>query len=122
MLRLLCRFALSATVASVGIAAAEAHAFLDHASPTVGGEVARPAEVTLWFSEEVEPIFSGVIVTNAAGDRLDDGKIVADPHNAQELHVPLKPLWPGVYKVQWHVVSVDTHRTEGDFSFTVAPG
>jgi hypothetical protein len=34
----------------------------------------------------------------------------------------VKPLMPGVYQVHWHVISVDTHRTEGNFSFTVAPG
>jgi copper resistance protein C len=31
----------------------------------------------------------------------------------------VKPLAPGVYQVQWHVISVDTHRTQGNFSFTV---
>jgi hypothetical protein len=30
-------------------------------------------------------------------------------------------LLPGAYRVHWHVVSVDTHMTEGDFSFTVKP-
>jgi methionine-rich copper-binding protein CopC len=25
----------------------------------------------------------------------------------------------GTYKASWHVLSVDTHTTEGDFSFTV---
>jgi len=31
------------------------------------------------------------------------------------------PLAPGRYRVKWHVLSVDTHVTEGDFTFTVAP-
>jgi len=31
------------------------------------------------------------------------------------------PLPPGLYKVTWHAVSVDTHRTQGDFSFSVKP-
>jgi len=33
----------------------------------------------------------------------------------------LPPLTPGHYKVSWHVVSVDTHRTEGSFSFDIQP-
>jgi methionine-rich copper-binding protein CopC len=28
-------------------------------------------------------------------------------------------LKAGVYHVQWRVISVDTHRTQGNFSFTV---
>jgi methionine-rich copper-binding protein CopC len=35
--------------------------------------------------------------------------------------VPLKALRPGTYRVSWHAVSIDTHRTEGAFTFTVKP-
>jgi methionine-rich copper-binding protein CopC len=28
-------------------------------------------------------------------------------------------LSPGTYRVHWHVLSVDTHKTEGSFSFRV---
>ena len=49
----------------------------------------------------------------------------ADPHvdaaDPTLLHVSVKLLTAGTYKVHWHVLSVDTHRTEGNFSFTVAP-
>jgi len=31
----------------------------------------------------------------------------------------LPQLKPGRYRVRWHVVSVDTHRTEGSFEFSV---
>jgi copper resistance protein C len=30
-------------------------------------------------------------------------------------------LAPGSYKVIWRVLSVDTHVTEGDYKFRVAP-
>jgi hypothetical protein len=36
-----------------------------------------------------------------------------------QLRVPLKTLPPGTYKVIWRVLSVDTHRTQGDFTFRV---
>jgi hypothetical protein len=52
--------------------------------------------VTLCFREKVIPAFSSFIVTNAAGNRVDDGKIAVDPHNAQELRVALQPLAPGI--------------------------
>ena len=100
--------------------AALAHAFLDHALPAVGATVAQaPTEVTLWYTQALEMAFTGVEVTNAAGQRVDTGQVALDPKDPQELHVPLRPLAPGEYKVTWHALSVDTHRTTGDFSFTV---
>jgi copper resistance protein C len=97
-----------------------AHAFLDHALPAVGATVTQaPTEVTLWFTQALEPSFTGCAVTNAAGQRVDTGQVMVDPKDPQELHVPLKALTPGEYKVSWHVLSVDTHRTVGDFSFTL---
>src|SRR6266705_549124 len=54
---------------------ATAHAFLDHAEPRVGNKVdAAPREVTLWFTQKLEPAFSTITVTNAAGQRVDTGK------------------------------------------------
>jgi len=65
------------------VAAADAHARLDHASPAAGSAARRPPqEVTLWFTEKVKPAFSSVTMTNAAGNQVDDGKIAVDPHNA----------------------------------------
>ncbi len=98
-----------------------AHAFLDHSSPVVGATVAAPKEVSIWFTEQVEPAFSKIEVTDAAGARVDQGGTLIDAANHELLHVALKPLAPGTYKVSWHVVSVDTHHTQGDFTFTVAP-
>ena len=52
-----------------------AHAFLDHAEPRVGNNVATaPREVTLWFTQKLEAAFSTITVTNAAGQRVDTGK------------------------------------------------
>jgi hypothetical protein len=47
---------------------AAAHAFLDHAEPRVGNKVANPPrEVTLWFTQKLEPAFSTLTVTGPAG-------------------------------------------------------
>ena len=106
--------------------AALAHAFLTRASPPVGGTVrAMPPELTLRFSERVEPAFSSVAVTAPGGERID-GELRVDPAEPAVLRIPLKPpvsgsAGPGAYKVVWRVVSVDTHVTNGDFTFTVAP-
>jgi hypothetical protein len=99
---------------------AHAHAHLDHASPAVGGAVATaPKEVVLWFTEALEPAFSTIVVQDAKDADVQDGTATIDPGNTAELRVALKPLPPGTYKVIWHALSVDTHRTQGDFTFAV---
>jgi methionine-rich copper-binding protein CopC len=94
-----------------------AHAFLDRAEPRVGNKVATPPhEVTLWFTQKLEPAFSNVTVTNAAGQRVDAGK----PRiSGTQMSVSLRPGGTGTYHVTWHVLSVDTHTTEGNFTFQV---
>jgi len=36
------------------------------------------------------------------------------------MHIGLKALPPGTYKVNWRALSVDTHKTDGTFTFKVA--
>jgi copper resistance protein C len=101
----------------LGTAHAHAHAFLDHAEPRVGNAVsAAPREVSLWFTQNLEAAFSTVEVRSASGARVDQGKAQV---SASVMRIGLKPLPPGTYKVQWRVLSVDTHTTEGAFSFRV---
>jgi copper resistance protein C len=102
--------------------AALAHAFLDQAAPPVGGTVqTAPKEIRLTFSEGVEPHFSGIEVMASDGHAIATGPALRDPGDDKQLVVAMPPLAPGRYRVRWHVVSVDTHRTEGDYSFTVGP-
>ena len=97
-----------------------AHAFPAHSQPAVGSTVTQlPKEVSIWFTEKLEPAFSHVEVVNAGGAQVDNGDAQVDAHDPTLLHVSLKPLLAGIYKVEWHVVSVDTHPTQGDFIFTV---
>ncbi|WP_024518722.1 copper resistance CopC family protein [Bradyrhizobium sp. Tv2a-2] len=97
--------------------AAQAHAMLDHAEPRVGNKVASPPkEVTLWFTQKLEPAFSTVTVTNPAGERVDSGKARV---SGNQMSIPLRPGGAGTYHVNWHVLSVDTHTTEGNFTFQV---
>jgi copper resistance protein C len=107
----------SLLLAALGNGAAHAHAFLDHASPLVGSTVrAAPSEVSLSFTQKLEPAFSAVEVTDAKGARVDQGKPQV---SGSTMRVGLKSLSPGTYRVRWHVLSVDTHKTEGSFSFQV---
>ena len=102
-----------------GTTHAQAHAMLDHASPKVGSTVSAPRAVTLWFTQKLEGAFSTIEVRDAAGARVEAGKAQVDKGNATALRVGLKPLKPSTYQVHWRVLSVDTHTTEGNFSFSV---
>ncbi len=97
-----------------------AHAFLDHAEPKVGSTVTNsPAEVKIWFTQEVEPAFSSVQVQDAQGLEVDKKDVHVDARDKMLLEVSLPQLSAGTYTVLWHVVSVDTHRTQGHFEFTI---
>jgi methionine-rich copper-binding protein CopC len=106
----------------LGAVGAEAHALLRHASPAAGAELkAPPTEITLDFSERPEPAFSQVEVRDPKGVRIDKGDLHAAPGVPTRLVESLAPAGPGTFSVAWHVVSVDTHRTDGHFTYTVAP-
>jgi methionine-rich copper-binding protein CopC len=108
---------LSASLAILGNVAARAHAFLEHASPLVGSTVASAQrEVSLTFTQNIEASFSSVQVTDGNGARVDQGK---PQISGNTMRVGVKSLSPGTYRVRWHVLSVDTHKTEGSFTFSV---
>ncbi len=97
--------------------AAQAHAHLDHAVPAAGSTVqTAPRQLVLTFTQDLEPAFSSLDVTDASGGRVDQGK---PEISGNTMRVGLQLLPPGMYRVRWHVVSVDTHKTEGDFTFRV---
>lgn len=99
-----------------------AHAFLQRANPPVGSALPMsPPAVTITYTEGVEPDFSSIEVTNAQGARVDEGHPHLVNGDQQKLAVNLPKLPPGQYTVTWHATSVDTHKTEGQFQFTVAP-
>jgi methionine-rich copper-binding protein CopC len=104
-------------VIAFGARAALAHAFLDHASPLVGSTVsAAPHEVALTFTQNLEPAFSSVTVTDIGGAEVSIGKAAV---SGNTMRVGLKALGPGSYKVHWRALSVDTHTTQGSFTFYV---
>ena len=116
--------ALAAVGAFLALTApADAHAMLDRATPAVGAVVhVAPSEIRLEFSEGVEASLSRVTLTGAEGARVQTGPAATPTRARRLLIVPLKAsLAPGVYRVTWRVVSVDSHVTQGDFSFIVQP-
>lgn len=112
-------FAVFSSVLAIA-APAFAHARLRELSPVVDSVGAAPLEVSITFSEALEPRFSSVVVTDATGSRVDQGGLRLVQGNAKMVAIGLKPVAPGVYAVEWHATSVDTHKTDGKFSFTVS--
>ena len=102
------------------LARLEAHAFLEHADPAIGRSVqTSPSEVQIRFTENIEPAVSSIKVFNTSGKEVDKRDLHLDRSDHALLHISLPPLGVGTYKVTWRVVSVDTHVTNGDFTFRV---
>ncbi|HAS1949511.1 TPA: CopC domain-containing protein YobA [Enterobacter asburiae] len=97
-----------------------AHAHLKQQIPAAGSVVTAPQALTLNFSEGIEPGFSGVVVTDAQKQVIKTGLATRDEQNKAQLAVPLEQtLASGTYQVDWHVVSVDGHKTKGSYHFSV---
>jgi methionine-rich copper-binding protein CopC len=111
---------LFALLAALATQPALAHSFPKTESPAAGSVVrSAPSEVVIVFTEPLEPRFSSLQVKDASGARVDAGPAHTAPEDATRFSVPLKPLSAGTYKVIWHATSVDTHKTEGSYDFTV---
>lgn len=97
-----------------------AHAHLKSQAPPADATVAAPAELRLSFSEGIEPSFSQVTVTGADGKNVEVKALSTAAGDTKTLVVtPAAPLPAGKYKIQWQVLSVDTHKSNGAYSFTV---
>ena len=98
---------------------ARAHSFPEEQHPSAGQTLATsPAEITIKFDAPIEKLFAKVQVLDANGkdhavgapDVSSDGTVLTSKVEA---------LKPGDYTVKWMVLCVDTHHSEGSYSFTV---
>jgi len=99
---------------------AEAHAHLKQSMPAAGAALTEaPKQLDLYFSEGLEPAFSAVVVTDEHQNQVTAGplRLVAD--DAKHAIVTFGPLPKGDYHVVWQATSIDTHRTQGSFDFSV---
>jgi methionine-rich copper-binding protein CopC len=94
------------------------HAHLSKSTPAAGGTVSPPAEIVLNFTEPLEPAFSTIELRDSMGKRIETTKAQVKD---DVMRLPLKPLPAGRYTVNWRVLSVDTHKSQGNFAFTVKP-
>ncbi|WOE82138.1 copper homeostasis periplasmic binding protein CopC [Pseudomonas protegens] len=99
-----------------------AHAHLKGSTPAADSSVVAPNELRLVFSEGVEAAFTQVKISKD-GAPLDVKSLATEGADKKTLIVTpaAAPLRAGDYKVEWHAVSVDTHKSEGSYSFKVSP-
>jgi copper transport protein len=113
---------LAALIALALPASAFAHAALLRTKPSASGILnGPPREVSLTYSEPVEPRFAIVSVTDAAGKQVTAGPPRRAVDNPDRLVVPLERVPAGWYLVFWRVISVDGHPVRGAFTFAVGP-
>ena len=109
-----------------------AHTALVRTMPAAEAVVAQPPRaIRFWFNEPIERHFSRIEVFRAVlapgtgavqpGERIDQGWLPG-PRTAREVGVRLpETLAPGRYIVQWMVLAIDAHRTQGSLTFTYDP-
>ena len=101
---------------------AGAHSFPEEQHPSAGQTLAAPpSEIRIKFDAPIEKLFAKLHVLDAGGK---DHAIGAPEISSDgiELISKVEALKPGEYTVRWAVVCVDTHHTEGSYSFTVGGG
>ena len=99
-----------------------AHSFPEKETPSAGQKVASPpSEVVINFDAPIEKLFAKLEVTGTDGTNEAVGAPqISDDGIRMSVKVPA--LKPGDYTVKWAVVGIDTHHTQGSYTFTVANG
>jgi copper resistance protein C len=99
-----------------------AHSFPEQESPAAGQTLTSPpSEVTIKYDAKIEKLFAKLQVLDTAGRNQAVGEPIYGSDGAT-LSIKVAPLKPGDYTVKWAVVCVDTHRTQGSYTFTIAAG
>lgn len=97
-----------------------AHGLLVQTAPAADAAVAQPpVEISLNFNENIEARFSGIDLVGPDGAIVATGEITVDDKNM--VAPVLGSLVPGVYQVDWHVLSADGHKVKGSYRFEVKP-
>ncbi|WP_341279488.1 CopD family protein [Paenibacillus sp. FSL H8-0537] len=98
-------------------ALADAHANMERSTPLQDAELSEsPSSIRIQYTEEFDPDLSRIVLEDEAGNAIK-GKLSAEKDRWLVYTIP--KLSPGIYKVKWQVLSVDTHVTDGSFRFAV---
>jgi len=96
-----------------------AHAHPKTMVPAPDSSGPAPGKISITFSEAVEPKFSSIKLTNLEGKSVATGASTPVPSDPATITLSLPTLNAGTYVVHWVNVSVDGHRLQGSYNFTV---
>jgi methionine-rich copper-binding protein CopC len=114
--------ALSLAVAALVFAATPAfgHATPVKMTPAPDSTVSAPTEISITFSEALEPKFSVIQLADSTGKIVSTAGAVLDKANAKHMTLALPKLPPGVYTVKWTSSAADDgHRLSRSYTFTI---
>ncbi len=97
-----------------------AHSFPAKEQPAAGQTLSSaPSEVSIRYDAPIEHLFANLQVLDAAGNNMAVGqpRVSSDGYT---LSVKLNALKPGSYTVKWSVVCIDTHHTQGSYTFSLS--
>lgn len=78
-----------------------------------------PRRISITFSEAVEPRFSSIKLTDMKGKSAAPGASAPVAGDPKTITLAISALSAGTYVVHWVDVSVDGHRLQGSYRFTV---
>lgn len=121
------RFLLALAVPAMLVAApALAHPRLVAATPAADAVVPATNRVQLTFSEPLVAAFSGAMIqmTDMPGMKMNAPMKMplqtgVGPDGKTLVVTLARPLPRGTYRLDWHVVSGDTHRVAGTYNFKI---
>ena len=119
-------FAVAMAASVLTATAAQAHPKLNAATSAANAVVAAPTRIQLVFSEALVAQFSGLDLTmtempgmKMAPMKMNGVKATVGADGKTLVATLAMPLPVGTYKVDYHVVSADTHRIQGSYTFKV---
>jgi len=119
-LKLVIAVVVMAIMPCLHVAPALAHSMLVKAEPPRRAVLAKtPAQVRLWFNEELEGEYASLIVLDAEKHPVTEIKPQLATDDPKSIVLPLPELTPGKYSVKFRVLSVDGHVVESSFDFTI---
>jgi copper resistance protein C len=128
-MRNLSKIALSvaAAIALATPGMAVAHPRLLSATPAANASAPALSRIVLTFSERLTPRLSGATLTmtgmpgmaNHPDMKMTGITAAIGSDGTSIVLTAAKPLPPGTYRVDWHVVGADTHRITGVHSFAI---
>lgn len=107
----------------VSVSPVSAHSRLDRAEPAPNATMAAsPAEIRIWFTQELTLSGNNLTVSDANGTQVDniDAHVDQSDPDRKQLVVTTTPLGSGTYTVTWTSSSAeDGHPATDAYTFTI---